>query len=75
MLFNNPTLAGQCNLAVGAPVPKALNPMMESVVPSGRGGLQWCWYLSLPSAELLGSSSFPAAREKFCSWRGREEQQ
>lgn len=75
MLFNNRTLAGQFSLAVGVPVPKALNALMESVVPSGVGDLKWCWYLCLPSAELLGSSSFPAARRKFCSWRGREEQQ
>jgi len=75
MLFNTPTLADQCSLAVGALVPKALNRVMGSDVPSGVGGLEQRRYLCVsPSTELLGSSSFPAAREKFCSWKGREEQ-
>lgn len=74
MLFNNPAFAGQCNLTLGVFVSKALNPEVERVMPSGAEGLEQCRHLSPPLAELLGSISFPVAREKFCSWRAREEQ-
>lgn len=72
MLFDNPTLAGQCNLAVGVPVPKALNPGMESVVPSGTRGFGTVLVFGSSLGRITGLQLLSC--RKFSSWRGREEQ-